>query len=40
MAPEVRAELQQRVRAYLTDLPGGGVSYDAFANAVKGRVPG
>ncbi len=40
LSPDVLAELQQRVRAYLTELPGGGVSYDAFANAVKGRVPG
>ncbi len=40
MPPDVLAELQQRVRAHLSELPGGGVSYDAFANAVKGRVPG
>lgn len=39
MAPEVLAELQHRVRTHLTELPGGAVSYDAFANAVKGRVP-
>lgn len=39
MPPEVLAELQHRVRAHLTELPGGAVSYDAFANAVKGRVP-
>ena len=39
MAPDVLAELQQRVRAHLTDRPDGGISYDAFANAVKGRMP-
>lgn len=38
MAPDVLSDLQQRVRAHVTELPGGGVSYDAFANAVKGRV--
>jgi SAM-dependent methyltransferase len=40
MAPDVLSDLQQRVRAHVTELPGGGVSYDAFANAVKGRLPG
>lgn len=39
MAPDVLAELQQRVRAHLTEQAGGAVSYDAFANAIKGRVP-
>lgn len=38
MAPDVLGELQQRVRAHLTGQPGGAVSYDAFANAIKGRM--
>ncbi len=39
MAPDVVAELRTRVRMHLTEQRDGGVSYDAFANAVKGRVP-
>jgi len=38
MTPEVVAELKQRVRQHITEHATGGVSYDAFANAVKGRV--
>jgi len=40
MAPDVLAELQEHVRAHLTEQSGGAVSYDAFANAIKGRMPG
>ncbi|MDB5653677.1 MAG: SAM-dependent methyltransferase [Tardiphaga sp.] len=39
MTPQVVAELKARVRAHLTEGAAGGVSCDAFANAVKGRVP-
>jgi SAM-dependent methyltransferase len=38
MTPEVLADLKARVRAHVTEHADGGVSYDAFANAVKGRV--
>jgi SAM-dependent methyltransferase len=39
MAPDTVAALKARVRAHVTEHADGGVSYDAFANAVKGRVP-
>ncbi len=39
MTPDVLAEFQQRVRMHLTEQPGGAISYDAFANAIKGRMP-
>lgn len=38
MAPDVVAALKGRVRGYVTEHADGSVSYDAFANAVKGRV--
>lgn len=38
MTADVLAELQHRVRAHVTSLPDGTVSYDAFANAIKARV--
>ena len=38
MAPDVRDELMARVRGHVTEHADGHVSYDAFANAVKGRV--
>jgi ubiquinone/menaquinone biosynthesis C-methylase UbiE len=40
MAPDVLAELKARVRAHLTEDVAGRISYAAFANAVKGFVPG
>ncbi len=40
MPPEVLAELKSRVRGQVAIDAAGRVSYDAFANAVKGRVPG
>jgi ubiquinone/menaquinone biosynthesis C-methylase UbiE len=39
MTPAVLADLQQRVRQHLREDDSGGVHYDAFANAVKGRLP-
>jgi SAM-dependent methyltransferase len=38
MAPDRLAELKARVRGHVTEDAVGHVSYDAFANAVKGRV--
>jgi SAM-dependent methyltransferase len=40
MAPDVVAKLKARVRGYVTEAADGSVSYDAFANAVKGKVAG
>ena len=40
MAPAARDELMARVRGHVTEHADGSISYDAFANAVKGRVPG
>jgi ubiquinone/menaquinone biosynthesis C-methylase UbiE len=40
MAPDRVAELKQRARAHLTEDAAGRITYDAFANAVMGRVPG
>lgn len=40
MAPDELAGLQRRVRAHLTEQPGGAVSYDAFANAIKAHAAG
>jgi SAM-dependent methyltransferase len=39
MSPEAVADLKARVRNHITVHADGTVSYDAFANAVKGRVP-
>jgi len=40
LAPEKRNELRETVRAQLKADTSGRISYEAFANAVKGRVPG
>jgi SAM-dependent methyltransferase len=40
MQPEAVAELKARVRQHVREDATGRVSYDAFANAVKGRVAG
>jgi SAM-dependent methyltransferase len=40
MKPELLAELKARVRGHLSEDAAGRASYHAFANAVKGRVPG
>ncbi len=40
MAPDVLAELKMRVRAYLKEDDSGRISYGAWANAIKGRLPG
>jgi ubiquinone/menaquinone biosynthesis C-methylase UbiE len=39
MAPDAKAELRERVRQSLPTDREGRISYEAFANAVKGRVP-
>jgi ubiquinone/menaquinone biosynthesis C-methylase UbiE len=39
MAPDARKGLQEHVRAHLPRDSQGRISYEAFANAVKGRVP-
>jgi ubiquinone/menaquinone biosynthesis C-methylase UbiE len=38
MTPDALAALKARVHAHVTEHADGRVSYDAFANAVKGRV--
>jgi ubiquinone/menaquinone biosynthesis C-methylase UbiE len=38
LEPEVRAQLQEHLRATMPAGPDGGIEYDAWANAVKGRV--
>jgi SAM-dependent methyltransferase len=38
MSPTAREQLQARVREQLTVGPDGRITYEAFANAVKGRV--
>jgi len=40
MAPDALAGLKTRVRAYLKEDDAGKISYGAWANAIKGRVPG
>ena len=40
MAPEARDKLKARLREQLPTSPDGRIAYEAFANAVKGRVPG
>lgn len=39
MSPATREQLKARVREYLPIAADGGIAYEAFANAVKGRVP-
>jgi hypothetical protein len=38
LEPEVRARLREHLRATLPAAPDGGIEFDAWANAVKGRV--
>lgn len=40
MAPEAIAELKARVRKHLDEDSAGRISYAAWANAIKGRIPG
>jgi SAM-dependent methyltransferase len=40
MAPDDVARLKTRVRAHLGDDSAGRITYAAWANAIKGRVPG
>jgi hypothetical protein len=40
MAPDDVARLKTRVRAHLGDDSTGHITYAAWANAIKGRVPG
>jgi hypothetical protein len=40
MSPTAREELRSRLRDRLPFLPDGRVVYEAFANSVKGWVPG
>ena len=40
MPPETRELLRTRLRGSLPVAPDGRIVYEAFANAVKGRVPG
>ncbi len=40
MSPETRELLRTRLRGSLPVAPDGRIVYEAFANAVKGRVPG
>jgi SAM-dependent methyltransferase len=40
MAPDDIAQLKTRVRAHLGDDSTGRITYAAWANAIKGRVPG
>lgn len=39
LSPAVTEELKTRLRQQLPQGPGGTISYEAFANAVKGQVP-
>jgi len=39
MSPSARGELRSRLRDHLSFSPDGGITYEAFANAVKGQVP-
>ena len=38
LTPAVREQLKARLRQQLPEGPDGRISYEAFANAVKGRV--
>ena len=40
MSPATRDQLRARLREQLSLRPDGSIAYTAFANAVKGRVPG
>ena len=40
LSPAVRDQLRNRLRKQLPTGPDGRIVYEAFANAVKGRVPG
>ena len=39
MSPSVREQLKARLREQLRIAADGTIAYEAFANAVKGRVP-
>jgi hypothetical protein len=39
MAPEAREKFKARLREQLPTDPDGRIAYEAFASAVKGRVP-
>ena len=39
LAPEQKGRLQTLLRERLPHTPDGSISYEPFANAVKGRVP-
>jgi hypothetical protein len=39
LSPEKREELKTKLRQRLPQGPDGRISYEAHANAVKGRVP-
>ena len=40
MAPDDLAAIKTRVRAHLKEDSAGRITYGAWANAIKGRVPG
>lgn len=40
MSPELRAQLRQRLQEQLPIAADGRIVYEAFSNAIKGRVPG
>ena len=40
LTPEATASLKERVRPRLPPAVDGTISYDAWANAIKGRKPG
>lgn len=40
LAPDVKEHLRLKLREQLPTAPDGRIGYEAFANAVKGRVPG
>ena len=40
MSPDAREQLRTRLRKYLPSASDGSIVYEAFANAVKGRLPG
>jgi ubiquinone/menaquinone biosynthesis C-methylase UbiE len=40
LSPDMREKYQQRLREILPIAADGRIAYEAFANAVKGRVPG
>jgi hypothetical protein len=39
LSPEMREKLKAQLRKQLPAAPDGRIVYEAFANAVKGRVP-